>query len=63
MYFIFSGVIIAVLFVLSFIVSSIECKSKWADSGRKHEWSVFAGCRVEDSNGKLIPEKNIRDIQ
>ena len=59
------GLIIAigVLSAIGYAVSALECSAKWKDSGRKYEWSIFAGCRVEDGNGKLIPEANIRDIQ
>ena len=56
-------VVIFILTSLGYAVSALECGAKWRDSGRKYEWSIFAGCRVEDGKGRLIPEANIRDIQ
>ena len=56
-------IILFFLFGLAAIADKFGCEAKWADSGRKHDWSFLAGCRVEDSQGRLIPEKNIRDIQ
>ena len=57
------AVAIIILTSLGYAISALECSAKWRDSGRKYEWSILAGCRVEDGNGKLIPEANIRDIQ
>ena len=54
---------IVLLLGLGYAASALECGARWSDSGRKYEWSFLAGCRVEDGNGKLIPEANIRDIQ
>ena len=54
---------IIILTVLGYAASALECGARWSDSGRKYEWSFLAGCRVEDGNGRLIPEANIRDIK
>jgi hypothetical protein len=45
------------------VLEKTNCEAKWADSGKKYDWSFFAGCRVSDKNGNLIPEKNIREVQ
>jgi len=43
--------------------SKAGCAARWEDSGRRYDWSALAECRVEDKNGKLVPEKTIRDVQ
>lgn len=58
---IFIIVMIGILFAA--MIEKTGCEAKWADSGRTHDWSFLAGCRVADKNNNLIPEKNIREIQ
>lgn len=60
------GIIFIVVMIVILFAAMLEktgCEAKWADSGRTHDWSFFAGCRVADKNNNLIPEKNIREIQ
>jgi hypothetical protein len=47
----------------AFAVDEAGCAVRWKDSGRKSDWSIKGGCRVEDKNGRLVPEKVIRDVQ
>lgn len=56
-------IIITLLTVVTAWFQMVGCESRWKDSGREHEWSLFAGCRVADRDGRLIPEKNMRDVQ
>ena len=55
--------IVAPILLLSVVLDYVGCGSRWVDSGRKHDWSLMGGCRVEDKQGRLIPEKNVRDMQ
>lgn len=57
------AVLIAGLLALCMWLDYMGCGSRWEDSGRRYVWSAFGGCRVEDKQGRLIPEKNIRDMQ
>lgn len=47
----------------AFEADEAGCAARWKDSGRKSDWSVRGGCRVEDKNGRLVPEKVIREEQ
>ena len=54
--------IMAILTAGAAWLSKVGCESRWQDSGRAHSWGLMAGCRVADRDGRLIPEKNVRDI-
>ena len=59
-----SIVVLLVLLVASALrMDSVSCAARWEDSGRKHDWSIYGGCRVSDKDGRMVPEKIIRDIQ
>ena len=57
---------VAFLAVMLFVAvkgDEVGCVERWKDSGLKHDWSIHGGCRVEDKNGRLVPEKVIHDIR
>jgi len=56
------ALLILTLAIFSAWAANASCKAKWQDSGRQYDWSIFGDCRVSDKTGKMIPEKNIRDI-
>ena len=56
-------VLFAVILWGALAVDETGCAARWKDSGRKSDWSIKGGCRVEDKNGRLVPEKVIRDVQ
>ena len=57
------AVIVVVSVSLGAVLDGASCNAKWADSGRKHDWSLLGGCRVADKEGRLIPANNVRDMQ
>lgn len=42
--------------------NSVQCAAKWEASGMAHDWSIVAGCRVEVSPGKWLPDERVRDV-
>ena len=56
----FVGIVLAVVGAVGAVVfSKISCEARWIESGMEAEWTLTAGCRVVDSQGFLIPEKNL----
>jgi hypothetical protein len=53
---------LAVFFGGALYLSKVGCEARWKDSGRNYDWSVMADCRVVNSQGHLIPEKNLREF-
>ncbi len=56
-------VLFAAIIWSALTADEVSCAARWKDSGRKSDWSIRGGCRVEDKNGRLVPEKVIRDVQ
>lgn len=42
--------------------SYMECHGKWDDSGKPVKWALFAGCRLQMSDGYWMPAANYREI-
>lgn len=57
------GLIVVFVVAGSLLLDRAGCAARWEDSGRRYDWSAMASCRVEDKNGRLMPEKTIRNVQ
>lgn len=42
-------------------MSKVQCETRWKDSYFKSKYSFNAGCLIEVSKNKWIPEKNYRE--
>lgn len=52
---------VAMIFFLLFVSyakDSYSCSDRWKP--KKTEYLLFGGCRVQNDNGTMVPEKNIR---
>ena len=58
-----AAVLFAAILWGALALNEAGCAARWKDSGRKSDWSIRGDCRVEDKNGRLVPEKVIRDVQ
>jgi hypothetical protein len=54
--------IIALVLVVLYEISAFQCNTRWELSGMKSEYRIVAGCLVEATPGKFIPERNYRAV-
>lgn len=61
----FGGIAVFIVFMmwLAAALDRAACEARWSDSGRRYEWGVMSGCRVEDKDGRLIPADVIREVR
>jgi hypothetical protein len=65
-----SGVIAAAIFlaICGAIVGSVigvsawKCSERWSGSGMAHRFKAIAGCQVETSPGRWMPEQAVRSL-
>lgn len=58
----FSLVVILIVLVIAYAVSSYSCSSRWKLSGLKTDYGVGQGCLVQMPSGRWVPEKAVRDV-
>lgn len=43
-------------------VNTVECQSRWSQSGFHAQWGPIQGCRISKDGRIWIPEENYRGI-
>lgn len=41
---------------------SVECSSKWENSGMQSKWGPIQGCIIKLPDGRWIPSQNYREF-
>lgn len=59
-FYVAAGVIVALVL---YFIGLAGCHARWADSGMRVRYSFMAGCRVQQADGRWIPEDRVRELR